>query len=103
MDSNSSGEESPLTPLSRSSSSASSASSASTKSPTTPASEKPPAIAVVGVDDSTSLLVTPDAVANTKDKGDHARLDADFDVDWLAGRPDTWASYYTALSDFDDI
>ena len=106
MDSNSSGEESPLTPLSRSSSSASStssASTASTKSPTTPASEKPPVIAVVGVDDSTTLLVTPDAVTNTKDKGDHARLDVDFDVDWLAGRPDTWASYYTALSDFDDI
>ncbi|KIK07157.1 hypothetical protein K443DRAFT_673715 [Laccaria amethystina LaAM-08-1] len=103
VDSNSSGEESPLTPLSRSSSSSSS--SASAKSPTTPTSEKPPVtVVVVGVDDPTSLLITPDAVA-TEEKGDHARLDVDvgFDFDLLAGRPDTWASYYTALCDFDDI
>lgn len=103
VDSNcSSGEESPLTPLSRSSSSASaSSSSASAKSPTTPSSEKPPVTVVVGVDDPTTLLMTPDA----EEKGDHARLDVDVDVDLLAlaGRPDTWASYYTALSDFDDI
>ena len=97
VDSNSSGEESPLTSLSRSSSSSS---SASAKSPTTPASEKPPVTVVVGVDDDpTTLLITPDAVA-TEMKGDHARLDVDVDVDLFAGRPDTW---YTALSDFDDI
>jgi hypothetical protein len=102
VDSNSSGDESPLTPLSRSSSSSS---SASAKSPTTPTSENPPVtVVVVGVDDPTSLLITPDAVA-TEEKGDHARLDVDvdFDFDLLAGRPGTWASYYTALCDFDDI
>lgn len=98
VDFNSSGGESPLTPLSRSSS------SASAKSPTTPANEKPPPVTVVvGVDDPTTLLITPDAVATTEEKGDHARLDVDVDVDLWAGRPDTWASYYTALCDFDDI